>query len=636
MVLFKSLNGGLVALLASASSAAASHEPSWQQQPDYQTGQAVFPHHSESSQSSAKERSTHGAVASESRTCSQIGIDLLARGGNAVDAWVGTQLCVGVIGMHHSGIGGGGFALVRDADGHHTVIDYRESAPAAAYEGMFEHDAKASVFGGLAAAVPGELRGLEAAHRRLGSLPWQAVVHPAAHVARHGFEVTEDAVRYMDYGVEAAGWDFLVEDPSWAQDFAPGGSRVELGDTMTRKRYADTLDAVAEGGADVFYEGAQANATIAALQAANGTMTLDDMRDYRVILREPINITYGDYRLFSTGAPSSGAVCLNTLKTMEGYHTSEVDANLTLHRFDEAMRFGYAAHQELGDPDFLGPDLARLETRLLSASNAAATRSKILDNATQPVEAYFPVDDDETGNKTHTHPPRYTRSSHGTSHVVTADASGMAVSSTSTVNLLFGNLIMVNATGVILNNEMNDFSIPGVSNEFGYAPSPANFVRPGKRPLSSINPVIIETASASSSSNNATSAPGQLYAVHGAAGGSRIISSTAQVAWRLLESEMASPQKKKKNPTMLLDAIREPRFHDQLMPNTVTVEYAFDNATAASLAARGHNVTWVREGYSSVQGIRVLLGDDVEGGKDIVGFEAAGETRQKNSGGLTS
>ncbi|KAK8133370.1 hypothetical protein PG984_005382 [Apiospora sp. TS-2023a] len=594
--------------------------PSWQQ-PDYlETDQAVFPHGQESfSPSQAKESSTKGAVASESKTCSQIGMDLLARGGNAVDAWVGTQLCVGVIGMHHSGIGGGGFALVRDAEGKHTVIDYRESAPAAAYEGMFEHDPKASVFGGLAVAVPGELRGLEAAHSKLGTLPWQEVVHPAAHVARNGFEVTEDAVRYMDYGVEFAGWNFLVEDPSWAQDFAPTGSRVKLGDVMTRKRYADTLDAVAGGGADVFYHGAQANATIDALRAANGTMTLDDMRDYRAILREPINITYGDYRLFSTGAPASGTVCLSTLKTMEGYHagageTSEgVDSNLTLHRFDEAMRFGYAAHQELGDPDFLDDSLALLEKRLLSASNAAATRSKILDNATQPVEAYFPADD-KTGQPI---APRYAKSSHGTSHVVTADASGMAVSSTTTVNLLFGNLMMVNSTGVILNNEMNDFSIPGVSNEFGYAPPPANFVRPGKRPLSSINPVIIE-------SNDATH---QLYAVLGAAGGSRIISSTTQVAWRLLEGEREKANKQKRSHTMLLDAIREPRFHDQLMPNTVTVEYAFDNATAASLAARGHNVTWVREGYSAVQGIRVL--DDAR-------FEAVGETRQKNSAGLSS
>ncbi|KAK7981256.1 hypothetical protein PG989_013713 [Apiospora arundinis] len=636
MVLSKSLPGTLVALLLCASSSpiASALTAPWTPS-DYQTDQAVLSHQESTSSSSpllSEESSTQGAVASESKTCSQIGIDLLARGGNAVDAWVGTQLCVGVIGMHHSGIGGGGFALIRDAEGRHTVVDYRESAPAAAYEGMFQHEPKASVFGGLAAAVPGELRGLETAHKKFGSLPWQAVVHPAAHVARRGFEVTEDMVRYMAYGIEFAGWNFMVEDPSWAEDFAPGGVLVKLGDIMTRKRYADTLDAVADEGADIFYrDSSMADATIDALRAANGTMTLGDLRDYRAILREPINITYGDYRLFSTGAPSSGAVCLGMLKTMEGFAADDADdvdsKNLTLHRFVEAMRFGYGAHQQLGDPDFLDDGVGLLEKRLLSDAGAAETRSKILDNTTQPVKAYFPVDEDGRRSK-----PTYAGASHGTSHVVTADASGMAVSSTTTVNLLYGNLIMVPRTGVILNNEMNDFSIPGVSNEFGYAPSPANFVRPGKRPLSSINPVIVESDKT-----------GRLFAVLGAAGGSRIISSTAQVAWRLLEaattsarsSSSAKGEGDEKNTTMsMYDAIREPRFHDQLIPNTTTFEYAFDNATVANMAARGHVVTWVREGYSSVQGIRVLSRDGDDG--DITEFEAVGETRQKNSGGLSS
>ncbi|KAK8108273.1 Glutathione hydrolase proenzyme [Apiospora kogelbergensis] len=600
------LPGSLIALLLS--SRVASLAAPWT--PDYQTDaeQAVLSQSASSSppsSSSFEESSTKGAVASESKTCSQIGLDLLGRGGNAVDAWVGTQLCVGVIGMHHSGIGGGGFALVRDARGNYTVVDYREAAPPPPTRRLR----------GLAAGVPGELRGLEAVHRRFGALPWPAVVRPAARVARDGFDVTRDMVMYMAYGVQFAGWNFLVEDPSWARDFAPEGSLVRLGDVMTRKRYAATLDAVADHGADVFYQdSAVANATIDALRALNGTMTLDDMRDYRAILREPINITYGDYRLFSTGAPSSGAVCLGILKTMEGF-AEDGDADLTLHRFDEAMRFGYAAHQQLGDPDFLGDDMGRVEARLLSAAGAAATRSRIRDDATQPIEAYFPVDDDTDRPRR----PVYAGSSHGTSHVVAADAAGMAVSSTTTVNLLFGNLVMVPATGVILNNEMNDFSIPGVSNEFGYAPSPANFVRPGKRPLSSINPVIVESASADR----------RLFAVLGAAGGSRIISSTAQVAWRLLEGAAAN----KKKTTTMHDAIREPRFHDQLMPNTATFEYAFDNATVASMAARGHNVTWVREGYSSVQGIRVLS-EDEDG--NIDGFEAVGETRQKNSGGLSS
>ncbi|KAI1826893.1 gamma-glutamyltransferase [Xylaria intraflava] len=536
------------------------------------------------------ESSRKGAVASESKVCSQIGIDLLARGGNAVDAFIGTQLCVGVIGMYHSGLGGGGFALIRDENGVYSVIDYRESAPAAAFEDMYAGNVLASIFGGLAAGVPSELRGLEYAHTKFGALPWKAVVEPAALVARDGFVVTEDTVRYMNNGIQSVGWNFLAEDPSWAQDFAPNGYLVKEGETMYRKRYAETLQTVAEKGADAFYMGAIANATIDTIQSNYGTMTLEDLTSYKVITRDAVNISYRGFNLYASGAPTGGAVGLNMLKTMEAYDTADTaDTNLTLHRFDEAMRFAYGARQSLGDPDFL-EGIDELEKKMLDATQAAWIRAHILDNATQPVENYDAK-------------RVYAPDNHGTSHIVTADASGMAVSSTTTVNLLFGNLLMVPSTGVILNNEMNDFSIPGVRNEFGFEPSPSNFIRPGKRPLSSVTPFIIEDA-----------ATGRLHAVLGAAGGSRIISSTTQVAWRLIEQ--GAP---------LADAIREPRFHDQLMPNTAMFEYTFDNDTVASMAAKGHYVTWVREGLSAVQGIHVQPDGS---------FEAASESRQKSSGGL--
>ncbi|KAI1769776.1 gamma-glutamyltranspeptidase [Hypoxylon cercidicola] len=537
-----------------------------------------------------------GAVASESRVCSEIGIDLLAQGGNAVDAWVGTQLCVGVIGMYHSGLGGGGFALVRDSHGNYTVIDYRESAPSAAYEDMYKDNIMGSVWGGLAVGVPGELRGLEYAHTNFGVLPWKTVVQPAAAVARRGFTVGEDLVRYMEFGLMIANWNFLVEDPSWAQDFAPDGKLVKLGDTMTRKRYAETLEMIAEHGPDVFYTGPMADATIRYIQQYNGTMTSKDMSSYKAVIRDAVSISYRGYKLYSSGVPSSGAVCLSTLKTMEGYDATDMaaDTNLTLHRFDESMRFAYGAHQALGDPAFVS-DMPRLEAAMLDEAHAAEVRSRIRDDSTQPVENYDPR-------------RVYSPEHHGTSHVSTADAGGMAVSSTTTVNLLFGSLLMVPETGVVLNDEMNDFSIPGVRNEFGYAPSPANYVRAGKRPLSSITPVIVEHPDSSSSVNI-------LAAVVGAAGGSRIISATTQVLWHILERGASAAS-----------AVAEPRFHDQLMPDEVAFEYGFDNATVASMKDKGHNVTWVREGFSSVQAIRVR--------EDGV-FEAAGETRQKNSAGLT-
>ncbi|KAI5860412.1 gamma-glutamyltranspeptidase [Durotheca rogersii] len=547
-----------------------------------------------------------GAVASESRVCSQIGIDLLAQGGNAVDAFVGTQLCVGVVGMYHSGLGGGGFALIRDGGGAYTVVDYREAAPAAAHQDMYRGNVRGSVQGGLAVGVPGELRGLERAHARFGALPWPAVVRPAARIARHGFAVSEDLVRYMQYGLAMAGWNFLLEDPSWAQDFAPNGTLVKLGDIMTRVRYAETLETVAEHGADVFYNGPIAEATIRHIQKHNGSMTLADMSGYAAIDRAAVNITYRGFRLFSAGVPSSGAVCLSALKTMEGYDDADADAggrrNLTLHRFDEAMRFAYGARQALGDPAYVEGALA-LEASLVGAAHAAGVRARIRDDTTQPVENYNPA-------------RAYAPDSHGTSHVSAADGAGLAVASTTTVNLLFGSLLVVPETGVVLNDEMNDFSLPGVRNEFGYAPSPANYVRPGKRPLSSITPVIAEYLPSGPAA--ATASLPRLAAVVGAAGGSRIISATTQVLWRALASAASDAMAR---------AVAEPRFHDQLMPDEVAFEWGFDNATVAAMAARGHHVAWVREGNSAVQGIRVSRDDGA--------FEAVGETRQRNSAGLT-
>ncbi|KAI1156639.1 gamma-glutamyltranspeptidase [Nemania diffusa] len=548
-----------------------------------------------------------GAVACESKVCSQIGIDLLARGGNAVDAFIGAQLCVGVIGMYHSGLGGGGFALIRDENAQYTVIDYRESAPAAAFEDMYKDNVRGSVFGGLAAGVPGELRGLEFAHKKFGALSWRDVVEPAAGVARDGFVVTEDTVRYMGYGVQMAGWNFLLEDPSWAQDFAPTGNLVTLGETMYRKRYAETLQKVAEHGADVFYTGEIAEATIATIQQSNGTMTLADLASYEAIQREAVNITYRGFSVFSSGSPTSGAVGLSALKTLEGYAPADTaDANLTLHRLDEALRFAYGARSGLGDPAF-ATDAPALQALMLDAAHAAAVRGRILDNATQPVENY-------AGKNVYATP------GHGTSHISTADARGMAVSSTTTVNLLFGGSLMVPETGVILNNEMNDFSIPGARNEFGFEPSAANFIRAGKRPLSSITPIIITRRQAEhdddeNDDGDDDGARQRLFAVVGAAGGSRIISASAQVAWRALEhgADMAR-------------AIAAPRLHDQLMPNTAVLEAGFDARVAASMAAKGHNVTWVAAAGSAVQGIRV--GADGR-------FEAAGENRQEASGGLT-
>ncbi|KAI9730953.1 MAG: hypothetical protein M1818_008028 [Claussenomyces sp. TS43310] len=511
-------------------------------------------------------------------------------------------------GMYHSGLGGGGFQNVRDANGEHKCIDFRETAPAAAYEDMYKNNGVGSRLGGLASGVPGEIAGYEYTHQQYGVLPWEEIFKPAISVARNGFPVTEDLIRYMNFAIKERGWNFLAGDPIWAQDFAPHGSLLDVGEIMTRKRYADTLEIISRKGAKAFYEGPIAEATIRAVRAANGTMSMEDLAGYEVTVRNAISIDYRGYRVFSCAAPSSGSVVLSALKTIEGYDMSDKNTgNLNTHRFVEALRFAYAAHNKLGDPGFFeGMDL--YEAMMVNATTAEGVRDKISDHHTLNVSEYDPE-------------MLWSPDTAGTSHVSAADASGMAVTGTTTVNLLFGSQLMVPETGktflfaekqgsdradhslgVIMNDEMNDFSIPGVSNAFGFVPSPINYIRPGKRPLSSITPVIVEYAN------------GEPYIITGAAGGSRIPTATIQTLWHILDHNMT-----------MAEALRQPRLHDQLLPNEVIFEYPFDNSTVEFMKGRGHNVSWVQEGLSAAQGIRRLPNGT---------FEAAGEPRQKNSAGF--
>ncbi|KAI1414187.1 gamma-glutamyltranspeptidase [Hypoxylon sp. FL1857] len=529
-----------------------------------------------------------GAVASENAVCSKIGTSLLQAGGNAADALVGTVFCIGVTAMYHSGIGGGGFMLVRGSDGKYEFIDFRETAPAAAFQDMYNNNTDLSLYGGLASGVPGELRGLEYLHRNYGQLSWAAVMAPAIKLAREGFEVTEDLVNYMS-SVTPNG-NFLIDDPAWAIDFAPNGYLVRRGETLTRKRYADTLEVIAREGPDAFYTGAIAKATIAAVQKANGTMTLGDLRNYAVAIRQPAEIKYRGYKLTSVSAPASGAVTLSTLKIVDGYDDFGDPAaiNLTTHRLDEAMKFAYGQRSKLGDPFFV-EGLDEYQDSMLTDETAAEIRSKISDFSTQNVSYYDPdgLESLETP---------------GTSHVVAADKTGLAVSITTTINLLFGSQVIVPETGVIMNNEMNDFSVPGSSNAFGYIPSPENYVRPGKRPLSSISGTIVETPE------------GKLYFVIGSAGGSRIITATVQNIHHVIDQNFTTAE-----------ALAAPRLHDQLVPAEVSFEYAYDNSTVAYMQSLGCNVTWIAPGESTAQGLRLLPNGT---------FEAAGEPRQINSGGF--
>ncbi|TVY31761.1 Glutathione hydrolase proenzyme [Lachnellula occidentalis] len=531
----------------------------------------------------------NGAVASESKVCSQIGIDVLKDGGNAADALVSSQFCVGVVGMYHSGVGGGGFMTVRSPKGEYEFIDFREMAPGAAFESMYSSDINLSLYGGLASGVPGELRGLEYLHKKYGSKPWKQLLQPAIKVARDGQLVTADLVRYIG---STANNSFLTTDPAWALDFAPNGTLIKLGDTLYRKRYAKTLQAIAEHGPNAFYYGHIANATINALQATGGSMTLSDLANYTIKIRPASNITYRGYKITSGSAPSSGAVVLSALKIVEGYDMSTPSLlNLSTHYLDEAMKFGYGQRTELGDPTFV-TNITAYQQRMYSEKTAGEVRSLIEANGVLSNQAYNPSNYDILSDD-------------GTSAAVTADKSGLTIAITSTVNTLFGSRVMVPETGVIMNNEMNDFSVPGTTNAFGFTASPANYIRPFKRPLSSISPSIVEYPD------------GSVYISHASAGGSRIITEIQQHLWHVLDQNMTSAQ-----------ALAQPRMHDQLS-GVVSFEYGnqdvqgYNNQTTAFFAQIGANVSFVAPGQTTAQALRRLANGT---------FEAASEPRQENSG----
>ncbi|KAK6532541.1 hypothetical protein TWF281_006728 [Arthrobotrys megalospora] len=531
----------------------------------------------------------NGAVASETDVCSQVGIDLMKKGGNAADAMVGTVICVGTIAMYHSGIGGGGFMLIRSASGEYEFVDFREMAPAASYEEMFVNRTELSIYGGMASGIPGELRGLEYLHNKYGKLTWKECLEPSIRFARDGFTVNQDHVKYFQLIKNIAPRDFLVDDPNWAIDFAPNGTLLTLGETMTRKRFANTLETIANEGVDAFYRGPLADAMIRGLQATGGIMTHDDLQAYQLAHRKPSNITYRGRRIWSTSAPSSGAVTQSALKILEGYDhlANPMQRNESTHLIVEAMRFGYAMRAELGDPDFV-PGLDAYQQSMISPETAEEVRSKICFTHTLAVKEYNPKGLESLDTP-------------GTAQMSTADSSGLAISLTTTVNLLFGSTVMIPETGVIMNDQMNDFSIPGSSNAFGFIPSPANFIRPFKRPLSSITASIVETED------------GKLDFVVGAAGGSRIVSSTIQNIINMIDYGLNAPQ-----------ALKSSRLHDQLTPNTSVLEWSYDNGTAAYLASLGHVISYVPSAESAAQAVRQLPNGT---------FEAAGEPRQKNSGG---
>lgn len=550
-------------------------------------------------------RGQHGAVSSEVDVCSNIGAQLLQQGGSAVDSIIGTALCVGSIASYHSGLGGGGHALLRspvtdDANTNHKRsndndarskkanyihVDFREVFPAAATEDMYSSNPvkNASLYGGLAVGVPGEPKAWWDLHQKYGKLAWSEVFQPAIELNRRGFKVTTELAKALN----TTTYPFLCSDPRWSQFYCPDGKLAQLNDTIKKERFAQTLELIAQQGIDPFYYGdiaADIVDTITNNTVLKGIMTRDDLANYTVQFRNPRNVTLrdGKYRLYGTVAPSSGSVVLSTLQTVDQFHADgEEDlsnVNVSTHRFIEANKFSYGQRTNYGDPAFV-KNVSRLEGEYLDLSFSRANKAKINDSRTFNTSYYIP-DNKATD----------VMSDHGTSAITVVDADGMAISLTTTINTFWGSQLMTEH-GFPLNDELDDASSKGQTNFFGYLPTPANYISPGKRPLSSISAVIAEDA-----------CTGELKLSLSSAGGSRIITAVTQVAYDVLFKGQNAQA-----------ALAEPRWHDQLSPNSTTLEspapqvpgfVGFSNQTAAFLASVGHNVSWTAIGSSTAQAVQ--------------------------------
>ncbi|KIM40159.1 hypothetical protein M413DRAFT_172695 [Hebeloma cylindrosporum] len=492
----------------------------------------------------------HGAVASENKRCSDIGVDTLKEGGNAVDAAIAATFCTGVVNMFSSGIGGGGFMTVRippansSAKSEVYTIDFRETAPALANTTMYRADPQSAALGGLAVGVPGEVRGLEEAHRRWGSLPWKRLVEPSVALAA-GWEVDKELGKRIPWFTE-----LMLNNPDWSSIFAPSGRMLKEGERISRANLSRTLSTISKEGADAFYTGAIADAIVRKVRSEGGILTHADLENYAVKVDRALEGSYRGRKVYTSHAPTSGPVLIHMLNLIENYDM--VDFNgLNVHRLVEIMKFGFAARTKICDPRFTN-DTAQI-AEIPTKAFAQTIFKNITDDRTHPPEYYNPIFD--------------VKIDHGTSHTSVVDKNGMAVALTATVNLIFGSQVLDPETGIIMNDEMDDFSIPDVPNAFGLYPSPYNFPEPGKRPLSSTAPTIIEHQD------------GSFYIAIGGSGGSRIFPSVFQV---LLNLDRGMD---------LSQAIEYGRLHDQLYPLYLDADDVFPKHILRDLRERGHNVT---------------------------------------------
>jgi gamma-glutamyltranspeptidase/glutathione hydrolase len=497
----------------------------------------------------------HGMVVAQEAIAARVGVDILRKGGNAIDAAVAVGFAMAVTYPRAGNIGGGGFMVIHRADGSDTTIDYREIAPAAINAKSFldaqgNADPQKSRDSALAIGVPGTVAGLALAAAKYGSghFTLADLIAPAIALARAGIDVADDTADSLPVDKPR-----LARWPSSAQIFLKAdGSVLAPGDRLVQPDLAGTLQAIAKDGPAAFYQGAIAEKLAADVQAAGGVMTADDLKNYRAIERAPIRGSYRGYEVVSVAPPSSGGIALvEMLNIVEGYDLAHADEAQALFLMIEAMKRAYADRAWfLGDPDVVQVPVARLTSK----SYAADWRATIEPEHATPGAAIRAGGEIRAEGR-------------NTTHFSVIDSFGNAVSNTYTLNFSYGVGLVAAGTGVLLNNELDDFAAKAdAPNAYGLVGDKANAPGPGKRPLSSMTPTIVLR-------------DGKPYLVTGTPGGSRIITIVLQIVTDVIDRGMD-----------IAGAVSRPRVHNQWMPDQVIAEPGFAPDVIAALRARGDNV----------------------------------------------
>lgn len=531
-----------------------------------------------------------GMVSSQERRASEIGVDILKRGGNAVDAAVATGFALAVTLPRAGNLGGGGFMLVHVAKTHETIaIDYRETAPAAATRDMFldskgDPDPKKSRDSGLSVGVPGTVQGLALAHEKYGSgrFSLAQLVEPAARLAREGIRVEDDLADSLP-----AATPKFAKFPASAAVFLRDGKALKRGDTLIQPDLATTLEAIRQQGPDAFYGGRIASGIASAVRDAGGVMTEADLAAYKPALRPVVRGSYRGYEIASMPPPSSGGVhLLQILNILEGYDLKAMGAGsaAALHVMAEAMKPAYADRATfLGDPDRVKVPVKGLTSKKYADGQRAGINLQRARKADE-IRAGDPLPHE----------------SDQTTHFSVVDAEGNAVSNTYTLNFSYGMGMIAAGTGVLMNNEMDDFSAKtGAQNAYGLVGGDTNSVHPGARPLSSMTPTFLFR-------------DGKLVMVTGSPGGSRIITTVLQVIVNVVDFGMN-----------IAEAVAAPRIHHQWKPDAITIEAGFSPDTLRLLVEKGQSV---RLGTTSGSANSILM--------TPAGMTGASDPRQRGTAAM--